>query len=134
MKKRTISIIVVGLLCLVILVQALPFNAALGAEETLEILNPKGNIEQLKIQGLSERVDSLEGKRIGLWAYSKDATGSLNARAAVAELLQEMYPADTGTTIVNYWTAKGGVAYNEAIASYDQYARDCDVVIMGVAN
>ena len=134
MKKRTISIIVASLLCLVIIFQVIPTNTAQGAEATLEILNPKGNIEPLPIQGLAERVDSLEGKRIGLWSYSKDATGSLNTRQAVADLLLELYPAGSGTTIVNYWTAKGGVAYNEAIASYDQYARDCDVVIMGVAN
>jgi hypothetical protein len=139
-KRKLVSIIIGSLLCLALLVPLIPVQPAQSAEVTLEVLNPKGNIEPLKLQYLAERVDTLAGKKIYLYFYSKDAgTDGLNMRGSIVNLLQEKYGtynAATNPNGVNCITAlnKSGVDYHDSIENYDLMARQCDVAILGVAN
>jgi hypothetical protein len=133
-RKKIISIIIGSLLCLAIMAPFIPVQSAQGAEVTLEVLNPKGNIEPMNLQRLAERIDTLDGKKIELWFYSKDtASGGIpgcNVRDAIRYWLEIDYPT---ATILSSWT-KSGVAYHESLTNYEQPARNADAVILGVAN
>ena len=133
MKKKLVSTIIGSLLCLALIVPLIPLQPAQGAEVTLEVLNPKGNVEPIELQPLAERVDTLAGKKIELWFYGKDTAGSIpgcNVRDAIAYFLKEAYP--TATIVAPY--SKGGVAYNDTIVNYENPARFADVAVLGVAN
>jgi len=136
--KKRISTIIGYLLCIVLIAQIVPKQSAHGATVTLEVLNPKGSIEPLYLQPLAERVNTLEGKKIYLYFYSKD-TGTPDVRSAVSNLLTEKYGtynAATNPTGVTVITAlnKSSVDYHDTIANYDTMARQCDVAILGVTN
>ena len=104
---------------------------AQGAEVTLEVLNPKGNVELVKLQPLAERVDTLAGKKVGFYFYSKDnSSNSLNVYGAIRYYLAEMFP----TAIMGTSTTKSGVAYHDTLANYETLAKNSDVVVLGVAN
>ena len=136
--KKLISIIIGGLLCLALAVQLVPWQTVRGADVTLEVLNPKGNIELMNLQRLAERVSTLEGKKIYLYFYSKD-TGTPDVRSAVSSLLTQKYGtynANTnpaGVTVITTLN-KSSVDYHDTIANYDTMARQCDVAVLGVAN
>jgi hypothetical protein len=116
----------------------IPVQSAQGAEVTLEVLNPKGNIEQMNLQPLAERVGTLEGKKIYVYFYSKD-TNAPNVRTPIVDLLNEKYGVynavtrPTGVTVITT-LMKSGVDYHDNIANYDTMARQCDAAILGVAN
>ena len=139
MKRKLISVIIGSLLCLVLVFQVLPLQAAKGAEVTLEVLNPKGYIEPLHLTPLAERVDSLAGKKIYLYFYSKDVSNPLDTRTSISNLLTEKYGTYNATTNpggVTVITAlnKSGVDFHDTIANYDTMARQSDVAVLGVAN
>jgi len=129
-KRKLISILIGSLLCLAIVIQLVPAPPAEAAEVTLTILNPKGNVEQVEIPPLAERVDTLDGKKIGYWFYTKDESAGINARDSLLNILRQMYP--TAQLIRAH--GKGGVANQETTAIYERTARESDISIFGVAN
>ena len=139
MKRKLISILIGSLLCLTMVIQLVPAQPADAAEITLEVLNPKGNIENMHLLPLAERVDSLAGKKIYLYFYSKDNSTPLDTRGGISALLTERYGtynATTNPTGVTVITAlnKSGVDYHDTIANYDTMARQSDAAVLGVAN
>ena len=131
MKRRLISILVGSLLCAAMIFSLLmPLQPAEAAEVTLTILNPKGNIETVQVPPLAKRVDTLEGKKIGLWFYSKDSSAGINARSSLVNLLSAEFP----TANIFLQHSKGGVWWPEPNQFYESTARESDVTIFGVAN
>ena len=57
---------------------------------TLELMNPRGKIEVTPATSPSPRLDSLDGKTVGLYSNSKP--GMDNFYTAIEELLRERYP------------------------------------------
>ena len=135
-KKKMVSLVIVSVLCMTFMLPVV--QSAQGATVTLEVLNPKGNVELLPLQPLAERVNTLEGKKIYLYFYSKD-TGTPDVRGPIGTLLTERfgtYNANTNPTGVTVITTlnKSGVDYHDTVANYDTMARQCDVAVLGVAN
>jgi hypothetical protein len=57
---------------------------------TMELMNPRGKIEVTPATSLSPRLESLDGKTIGL--YSNGKPGMDNFYAVFEEILKEKYP------------------------------------------
>ena len=59
----------------------------------LEVLNPRGEIEPPPVSGISPRIRSLEGKKIGL--YDNGKAGFAEFLNEIERLLKERYPTIT---------------------------------------
>ena len=59
----------------------------------LEVLNPRGEIEPPPVSGISARVRTLEGKKIGL--YDNGKAGFAEFLNEIERLLKERYPTIT---------------------------------------
>lgn len=91
------------------------------AQVTLEVLNPRGEIEPSKNRGISPRVSDLAGKRIGLYDNGKD--GFSDFLDVTESLLKEKYPT---ATIKRY---QGAFDLGDVIAG--TIAKEVDVFIYG---
>ena len=91
------------------------------ATPTLEVLNPRGEVDPPKTLGISPRVTTLAGKRIGLYDNGKD--GFANFLDVIEQLLEEKYPT---TVIVRF---NGGFDCGDTMA--DKIAGSVDTVIYG---
>ena len=132
MKRKKFQALIAIVMCSVMLMALAPIAQA--STVTLEVLNPKGNIELRQVIPLAERVDNLEGLKIGLFWYSKDVSlGGLNTYQGVLQLLQERFPTSTGTQVFQT-ASKSAVAYNETMALYEGAARSSDAAVFGIAN
>jgi len=91
------------------------------ATATLEVLNPRGEVDPPKTLGISPRVATLAGKRIGLYDNGKE--GFADFLNVIEKLLKEKYPT---TTIVRF---NGGFDCGDALAA--KIAKSVDTVIYG---
>jgi hypothetical protein len=99
----------------------------------LTILNPKAHIETRPITPLAERLDNFVGKKIGIFPYSKDASGGVNWQASMQTLLAERFTG-LGATVVSM-NAKGAVGWHDPLGgTYEAGARALDAMIFGVQN
>jgi hypothetical protein len=64
-----------------------------GAPVILEVLNPRGEIEPPPVSGISPRIQSMEGKKIGL--YDNGKAGFAEFLNEIEKLLKERYPTIT---------------------------------------
>ena len=120
-------------LCLVMFVSIAPLGQFAQAQDvTLTVLNPKAHIETRPMLPLAERLDNLVGKNIGIFPYSKDASGGVAWPSAMQSLLNERF-AGTTTDIITM-TAKGGVGWHDPLGTYESGARALDAMIFGVQN
>jgi hypothetical protein len=120
-RKKLFSSLIGVVLCAVIIAAMAPF--ARGAEVTLTLVNPKAEIEAPRLIPLTERLDTLEGKRIGFVGYSKDPGTNTAASYAssISDLLEERYP--TSELIIQYAGAFSDVLGQKGTANYDLWAR-----------
>jgi len=81
------------LLATALLVGGLFAAATAGAQVTLEVMNPRGEIPPPKTLGISPRGGSLDGKKIVLIDNGK--YGASNFLDALADRLKQKYPAAT---------------------------------------
>jgi hypothetical protein len=63
---------------------------AKGASEQLEVLSPWAEVDPKPVRGISARLDTLSGKKIGLFANFKRAAKPI--AAAIEKRLKEKYP------------------------------------------
>ncbi|MEJ2109353.1 MAG: hypothetical protein P8Z37_05460 [Acidobacteriota bacterium] len=91
------------------------------ATTTLEVLNPRGEVDPPKTLGISPRVTTLAGKRIGLYDNGKD--GFADFLDVIEKLLKEKYPT---AGIVRF---NGGFDCGDAMAA--RIAESVDTVIYG---
>ena len=88
---------------------------------TLEVLNPRGEVDPPKTLGISPRVASLAGKRIGLYDNGKE--GFADFLNVIEKLLKDKYPT---ATVVRF---NGGFDCGDALAA--KMAKSIDTVIYG---
>jgi hypothetical protein len=91
------------------------------ATTMLEVLNPRGEVDPPKTLGISPRVTTLEGKRIGLYDNGKE--GFADFLNVIEKLLKEKYPT---ATIVRF---NGAFDCGDALAA--KIAKSVDTVIYG---
>ena len=91
------------------------------ATTTLEVLNPRGEVDPPKTMSISPRVTNLAGKRIGLYDNGKD--GFADFLDVIEKLLKEKYPT---VTIARF---NGGFDCGDAMAA--KIASSVDTVIYG---
>jgi len=105
-----------------------PRNAS-AAEPTspgvvqLDLLNPKGVIDPPPMLGISPRIATLEGKRIGMIHNNKP--GAKTFLEAVEELLKAKYP----TATFSHFDTNINLA--DKPEKYAAMANACDVFILG---
>ena len=87
----------------------------------LEVLNPRGEVDPQKTLGISPRVATLAGKKIGLYDNGKD--GFADFLDVIEKLLEEKYPT---AVIVRF---NGGFDCGDAMAA--RIAGSVDTVIYG---
>jgi len=153
MKNKKLSILIGSVLALAVIISTVPpLVHTEAADVTVELVNPKGAIEAPQLIPLTERLGTLEGKRIAFVGYSKDpgtATAASYA-SSVADLLHEKYgrlSAENPTgveLILTNSSAWGDVLGEKGVFAYDTYVRGAaatstnppgvDAIIAGVAN
>jgi hypothetical protein len=88
---------------------------------TLEVLNPRGEVDPPKTLGISPRVTTLEGKRIGLYDNGKE--GFADFLNVIEKLLKEKYPT---ATVVRF-----GGAFDCGDPLAAKIAKSVDTVLYG---
>jgi hypothetical protein len=91
------------------------------ATTTLEVLNPRGEVDPPTTLGISPRVTTLAGKRIGLYDNGKE--GFADFLDVIEKLLKEKYPT---ATIVRF---NGAFDCGDALAA--KIAKSVDTVLYG---
>jgi hypothetical protein len=91
------------------------------ATTTLEVLNPRGEVDPPTTLGISPRVTTLAGKRIGLYDNGKE--GFADFLNVIEKLLKEKYPT---ATIVRF---NGAFDCGDALAA--KIAKGVDTVLYG---
>jgi len=86
-----------GLLAAALACAGLLFGGTAGAQVTLEVMNPRGEIPPPPTRGINPRVSSLAGKKIVLVDNGK--YGADNFLDVLAQILKQKYP---DATIVMY--------------------------------
>jgi hypothetical protein len=129
MKRKTFFVLL-GCLSLIVFLTSISLAAAKhktgppshAKKVKFEVLNPRGEIDPPPTLGISPRLDTLEGKTIGLYWNAKP-TGVFFFDH-VEELLKERY--NNNITIVRY-----GGAFNCGEARAKEIAQEVDAVIYG---
>jgi len=91
------------------------------AQVTLEVLNPRGEIEPPKALGISPRLSDLEGKRIGL--YDNGKQGFAAFLDVIEKLLKGKYP----TAIIKRYRG----AFDLGMPLAETMAKEVDTFIYG---
>ena len=91
---------------------------------TLELMNPRGKIEVTPTTSPSPRLDSLDGKTIGL--YSNGKPGMDNFYAVFEEILKEKYP--------SVKTVKSSGAFLIRDEDAEALAKQADAFVYGVGD
>ena len=91
---------------------------------TLELLNPRGEIEPPPIYTPAPRVADLEGKKIGL--YSNGKPGVDNFYTVIEELIKQKYPTATTTRLVGAFEIRDDEA--------ESWASEIDTFIYAVGD
>ena len=94
------------------------------AEVTIEVLNPRGEIELDKVYGISPRLSDLAGKTIGLYGNGKGGTEAF--LDLVQAQIKQRYPT---ITIKRY---NGAFDVGDKLAH--QIAKEVSAVIYGVGD
>jgi len=104
-----------------------PLSTRAEAAVTLEVLNPRGEIPPVPVAGLSPRLASLDGKKIGLIDNLK--TGADRFLTALEEQLKEKAP---GAAIIRYEKPESAIAFVPKF--YEQVAQECDAFIFATGD
>ena len=95
-----------------------------NAPVTLEVLNPRGEIEPPPVSGISARIQNLDGKKIGL--YDNGKAGFAEFLDEIEKLLKERYRA---ITVLRY---NGAFDIGDVLAR--KVASEVDAFIYGSAD
>jgi len=93
----------------------------------LEVLDPRGEIENILKHGISPRLTTLEGKRIALIDNQK--SGARTLLDVLETLLKARYPS---TTFVRQYSASINLAKEPEF--YDEVAKSADAFIFGAGD
>ena len=102
-----------------------------GADSQYEVLSPWAEVDPIAVRGISPRVDTLEGKKIGLFANFKRAARPIQAE--IERRLKEKYP-DCETSLFD--SSLPNVTETETInkEKFTAWAKEMDAVIAAVGD
>jgi hypothetical protein len=105
--------------------------AAQVDEPVFEVLSPWADVDPIPLRGISARIDSLSGKKIGLFANFKRAAKPIMAE--VEKRLKERYP-DVETSLFD--STLPNVTETETVnkEKFTAWAKDVDAVIAAVGD
>lgn len=110
-------------------------SGALFAQDTSEIqyqvLSPWAEIDPIPLRGISSRIDSLEGKKIGVFANYKRA--ALPIAGALQKRLEAMYPGSE-TTLFHSDEWNVTEVETEDRDKFAAWAKEMDAVILVVGD
>jgi hypothetical protein len=107
------------------------FSAQAAAENQYEVLSPWADADPIPVRGISPRLDTLEGKKIGLFANFKRAARPITDE--VERRLKEQYP--TIQTSLFHSTLPN-VDETETVnkEKFEAWAREMDAVVAAVGD
>ena len=96
-----------------------------------EVLNPWAEADPVPLKGLSPRLDTLEGKKIGIFQNFKQASKQM--AATIGEKLKERYPG-IGTSLFDSTDQNVNVIETDKKDEFIKWAEGIDGAIMLVGN
>ena len=113
----------------------LSWSAASSAKDVseyqYEVLSPWADVDPIPVRGISPRVDTLAGKKIGLFANFKRAARPI--QAVVERRLKERFP-DCETSLFDSTLPNVTETETENKERFTAWARDVDAVIAVVGD
>ena len=105
--------------------------AAEVAEARYEVLNPWAEVDPIPVRGISPRLDSLEGKKIGLFANFKRA--AVPIMTEVEKRLKERFP---GIETSLFHSTLPNVTESETVnkEKFKAWAEEVDAVVASVGD
>ncbi len=130
---RKIVFILIMTAVAVVMVHA-PSKAPLAkdvSEQQYEVLSPWAEVDAIPVRGISHRLDTLAGKKIGLFANFKRAARPI--AAAIEKRLKAQYP-DIQTSLFD--SRLPNVTETETVnkEKFTAWAKEMDAVIAAVAD
>ena len=102
-----------------------------ASEIQYEVLNPWAEVDPIPVRGISPRVDTLAGKKIGLFANFKRAARPI--QAVVERRLKERFP-DCETNLFDSTLPNVTETETENMDRFTAWAKDVDAVIAAVGD
>ncbi len=102
-----------------------------ASESQYEVLSPWADVDPIPLRGISPRVDSLAGKKIGLFANYKRA--ALPIAQALEKRLNTMYP-DSETILFHSTQWNVVETQTENKERFEAWAKGVDAVILDVGD
>jgi len=105
--------------------------AQTASESQYEVLSPWAQVDPIPLRGISPRVDSLAGKKIGLFANYKRA--ALPIARSIEKRLNTMYP-DSETSLFHSTQWNVIETETENRDRFEAWAKGVDAVILDVGD
>ena len=106
-------------------------SAKNASEYQWEVLNPWAEVDPIPVRGISPRVDTLAGKKIGLFANFKRAARPI--QAYVEKKLKERFP-DCETSLFDSTLPNVTETETENKDRFTAWAKEADAVIAAVGD
>jgi hypothetical protein len=107
------------------------YSASDGAEEQYEVLSPWAEVDPIPVRGISPRIDTLAGKKIGLFANFKRAAVPISRE--VERRLKEKYP-DIETDLYHSTAPNIDESVEQDAAKFEAWAKSMDAVVAAVGD
>jgi len=101
------------------------------SEYKYEVLSPWAEVDPIPVRGISPRVDTLEGKKIGLFANFKRAARPI--QVYVEKRLKERFP-ECETSLFDSTLPNVTETETENLQKFTAWAKDADAVIAAVGD
>jgi hypothetical protein len=101
------------------------------SESLYEVLSPWADVDPIPVRGISPRVDTLAGKKIGLFANFKRAAKPI--QSVVEKRLKERFP-DCETNLFDSTLPNVTETETENKDRFSAWAKDMDAVIAAVGD
>ncbi|MBN2241386.1 MAG: hypothetical protein JW793_01755 [Acidobacteria bacterium] len=102
-----------------------------AAETRYEVLSPWAEVDPIPLRGISARVDTLEGKKIGLFANFKRA--AVPIAREVEKKLKERFP-DSEISLYHSTAPNVDESVEPDAAKFEAWAKELDAVIAMVGD
>ena len=102
-----------------------------AADYQYEVLSPWADVDPIPVRGLSPRVDTLAGKKIGLFANFKRAAVPISRE--VERRLKERFP-DSETDLYHSTAANVDESVEQNAAKFEAWAKSMDAVVAAVGD
>jgi hypothetical protein len=130
--RRLLSVAAVAILAVIAVhVPSEALSAEDGADTQYEVLSPWADVDPIPVRGISPRVDTLAGKKIGLFANFKRAARPI--QSYVEKKLKERFP-DCETSLFD--SRLPNVTETETVnkEKFTAWAKEMDAVIGAVGD